>query len=303
MTNTEFIRAYFEHRRLSRRHGGMRRYCNLLMDEDTLYSFGTHFALAVETENGEYVLNGDVWGSTTSGHQSEVRYYAKQLHTRFVEIPYSVLDTAQIPVRELKIEASQEAKTRIRKVKDPVTGEVKEVEEHLLGSSLVRFLRTFYLSSTDKGAHWGFGYFLTELPKEVKNVAQAFSVLKPEIVRRAERNKKDVKRQGEWFFVPFGNTRRLKKLFKQKSLSMYGREVTLSTMLEKKKLLPIVSANGRDPHHRVRDCVQGYYGEFYVRGTVRHTLSEHRMVNLGETWHCAVPNKQVRSWSGMGRVD
>lgn len=176
MTNAEFIKAYFEGKRTGR-FSEMRSYCNLLMGKDTLYSYGTHFPLVTETENGEYILNGDVWGSTTSGHQSETRFYAKQLRARFVEIPYSVLDTAQIPVRELKIEASQDAKIRIRKVKDPATGEVREVEEHLLGASLVRFLRSYYLSSTDKGAHWGFGYFLTELPIKVKNVAQAFAVL------------------------------------------------------------------------------------------------------------------------------
>jgi len=303
MTNTEFIKAYFEGRRTGRAGFG-RYYCNLQMDKRSLFSFGRHFPLVTETENGEYVLNGDVYSPTTSSHQSEVRYLAKhKFHVRFVEIPYRVLATAEIPVRELKIVSSQEAKIRMRDVKDPVTGEIKVVEEHLLGASLVRFLKRFYLSSTDKGAHWGFGYFLTELPKEVKNVVQAFNILKPEFVKRAEKCKKDVKRQGEWFFVPFGNTRKLKKLFKKKALGMYGKEVLLSTMLEKGKLLPVVSQNGNNPHHQVRDCVQGYYGEQYVRGTVRHTQNEHRMINLGELWHFAVPNKQVRSWSGQGRVD
>lgn len=303
MNVTEFIEAYFKGERRNKRTGGMRYYSKLQMDENSLYSFGTHFPLAVETEKGEYILNGDVYSSTTSQHQSSTRYLAKRAHARFVEIPFSVLDTAEIPVRELEIMALQEAKTRIRKVKDPATGEVREVEEHLLGASLVRFLRSYYLSSTDRGAHWGFGYFLTELPIKVKSTAQAFNVLKPEFVKKAEKSKKDVKRQGEWFFVPFGNTRKLKKLFKKKSLGMYGKQVPLSTMMEKGKLLPVVSQNGNNLHHRVRDCVQGYYGELYVRGTVRHTENEHRMINLRELWHCAVPNKQVRSWSGKGRVD
>lgn len=302
MTNAEFIKAYFEGKRTGR-DGYGRNYCNLQMDGKSLYSFGRHFPLVTETENGEYVLNGDVWGSTTGSHQSEVRYYAKAMHKRFVEIPYRVLYVAKIPVRELKIVALQDAKIRMREVKDPITGEVKKVEEHLLGASLVRFLKSFYLSSTDKGAHWGFGYFLTQLPEEVKTVAQAFNILKPEFVKKAEKCKKDVKRQGEWFFVPFGNTQKLKKLFKKKSLGMYGKQVLLSTMMEKGKLLPVVSQNGNNPHHRVRDCVQGYYGELYVRGTVRHTGNEHRMINLRELWHFAVPNKQVRSWSGEGRVD
>jgi len=271
------------------------------MDEDTLYSYGTHFALAVETENGEYVLNGDVYSSNTSSHQSRVRFYVSG-RGRFVEIPFSVLDTAAIPVRKLKIEASQDAKIRMRKVKDPVTGEIKEVEEHLLGASLVRLLGSYYLSSTDKGAHWGFGYFLTELPIKVKNVAGAFKVLKPESVRRAEKNKKDVKRQGEWFFVPFGDTRKLMKFLNKERLFF---QPSLKVLTEKRRLLPLVSANGRDPHHCVRDCVEGIGGELFVRGTVRHTTypPEHRMLSLGEIWHKAIPNCQVRSWSGQGRVD
>ena len=300
MDNDEFIKAYFEGKRANKRTGGMRYYCNLQMDRESLYSYGTHFPLVTETENGEFILNGDVWGSTTSGHQSETRFYAKQLRARFVEIPYSVLETAEIPVRVLKIVALQEAKTRIRKVKDPATGEVREVEEHLLGASLVRFLRSYYLSSTDKGAHWGFGYFLTELPIKVKNVAQAFAVLKPETVKKAERNKKDVKRQGEWFFIPFGNTRKLKKFLNKERLFF---EPSLLALMEKQRLLPLVSANGRDPHHCVRDCVEGLYHELFVRGTVRHTQNEHKRINLGEVWHRAVPNQQVRSWSGKGKVD
>lgn len=300
MNLTEFIEAYFKGERRNKRTGGMRYYSRLQMDENALYSFGTHFPLAVETEKGEYILNGDVYSSSTSSHQSSTRYLAKQARARFVEIPFSVLDTARIPVRELEIMALQEAKTRIRKVKDPATGEIKEVQEHLLGASLVRFLRSYYLSSTDRGAHWGFGYFLTELPIKVKNVAQAFAVLKPETVKRAERNKKDVKRQGEWFFISFGDTRKLKKFLSKDRLFFAP---SLKTLTIKQRLLPLVSQNGNDPHHCVRDCVEGLYNELFVRGTVRHTQNEHRMINLGEVWHRAVPNCQVRSWSGKGKVD
>jgi hypothetical protein len=302
MTNSKFIKDFFRGKRTNR-SGGMRYYCNLLMDRDTLYSYGTHFPLAVETEDGDYVLNGDVYSSTTSSHQGSTRYYAEHLSKKkFVEIPMSVLEAAEVPVRELKIIASQKAKIRTRKVKDPKTGEDKLVEEHLLGASLVRFLETFYLSSTDRGAHWGFGYFLTQLPIAVKTVPQAFKALKPEVVSRAERNKKDVKRQGEWFFIPFGNTRKLMK-FLNKDRLFY--QPSLGALMEKQRLLPLVSANGRDPHHRVRDCVEGIGHELFVRGTVRHTgyPPEHKMINLREVWHRAIPNCQVRSWSARGRVD
>jgi len=299
MSNDSFIREYFEGKR-QKRGGGDRYHQNLLMDEECVYSWGHHFPLATETLLGEYILNGDADTHSTAGHQRDTRSQAYAHKVKYVEVPYSALKLAGLEVLKLRIVAQQSDKYRTRLVKDPKTGEMKAVEEHLLGACVLEFYDKHFLSSTDDGANWGFGYFLTELPLKVRTVAQAFSVLKPEIVKRAIRNKKDVKRQGEWFFIPFGNTRKLMRFLNKERLFF---QPSLSTLMEKHRRLPIVSQNGNTPHHHVRDCVEGIGGELFVRGTVRHTLNQHTMINLGEVWHKAIPNCQIKSWSVQGRVD
>ena len=54
------------------------RYCNannVFYEGTILYSYGRHFALAVKSKNG-YILNGDRYSNTTSGHQSLTRTIA-----------------------------------------------------------------------------------------------------------------------------------------------------------------------------------------------------------------------------------
>lgn len=300
MSNDSFIREYFEGKRRRRDGVGLRRHQNLLMDAESVYSWGKHFPLATETKHGAYILNGDGDTPSTAGHQLATRCHARDAKVKHVEVPFSALRRARIQVREVRIISQQDDKFRSRAVKDPKTGKDKVVEEHLLGACVLKFEDKFFLSSTDDGANWGFGYFLTELPLRVRSVRQAFSVLKPEIVKRAMSSRKDVKRQGEWFFIPFGNTRKLMRFLRKEMLYF---EPSLRTRMEKWKLLPTVSQNGAEPHHKVRDCVEGLYRRFFVRGTVRHTQNQHTIVSLGEVWHQAVPNCQVNSWSVQGRVD
>jgi len=45
-------------------------------------------------------------------------------------------------------------------------------------------------------------YFVAELPRACKSVEAAFEMLKPLKVRKAEKSGINVKRQGEWFFLP-----------------------------------------------------------------------------------------------------
>jgi len=48
---------------------------NIFYRGDTIYSYGTHFPMAVKCRNG-YVLNGDAYSPSTSRHQTEVRIKA-----------------------------------------------------------------------------------------------------------------------------------------------------------------------------------------------------------------------------------
>jgi len=49
---------------------------NIFFEDDTIYSYGYHFPLAVKCQNG-YILNGEYYSSSTSAHQGIVRSIAE----------------------------------------------------------------------------------------------------------------------------------------------------------------------------------------------------------------------------------
>ena len=125
-----------------------RKYCKgskVFYEGDVLYSFGTHFELAVKCRNGGYVLNGDRYSSTTSGHQSLTRSVAerhKQETTNRVThhciIPFSALQAAEVKPEDVFILDVTEDTWETVKRKNPKTGEMEEHQIHHLGASLVR---------------------------------------------------------------------------------------------------------------------------------------------------------------------
>jgi hypothetical protein len=73
---------------------------------DLLYSYGTHFELArpLRDKRGKirgYLLNGDTYSQTTSGHQSNVRWMLKDEET--VIIPHEALNSAGIDLGTVQI--------------------------------------------------------------------------------------------------------------------------------------------------------------------------------------------------------
>lgn len=307
MTHHELVDQWFEGKRAAAPNRKGQAYTrvsgNLLMDEEALYSYGSHFPLVKECPTG-YILNGDNYSPTTSQHQSMVRSAAMNAcranGKRMVTIPFSALREARVrPEDVILIQAHDDQYRRVKHT-DPKTGEEKEREEHLLGGALVRTPKDsgakpypeapskparYFTSGVDPTAHWGRGYFLTELPGAVETIEAAFEILKPPEVKQAEPKGLEVKRQGEWFFIP------------QPGLRLPRKEV------QKKAALP--SRNGTFAHHYARDLVRAN-GDLLVRGTVRHQRwgdAEHRMLRLGEVWNMAVPNTQVASWGTSGRVD
>jgi len=303
MNNSQFIEEWFKGKRTTKRNPFSRHYCNLQMDKEALYSYGTHFPLVKECKNG-YILNGDSYSSSTSGHQNAVRWHAEAMGKKFVIIPYSMLEAAGLSVLNLYIIDKREDDYRTVKYTDPATGEKRERGEHLLGACVIRngLKMDYYLSSVDTGAvRWGRGYFLTKLlDKKVKDVTEAFWYLKPVEVRNAEADDREIKRQGEWFFVYFGDSKELKEgLFPL----FVGKKFSLKKCIHIHKgfVLP-PHVHQEEGHHKVRDVVMGT-NELYCRGTVRHTNGEHRMLKLGEEWWMAYKNRQEQSWSAEGRVD
>ena len=70
---------------------------------------------------------------------------------------------------------------------------------HILGGVLLKKEDDTFLCALDEGS-----YFVAQLSEPAQTVEQAFESLKPEAVKQAMSKGLDVKRQGEWFFIPTG---------------------------------------------------------------------------------------------------
>jgi hypothetical protein len=165
-------------------------------------------------------------------------------------------------------------------------GKPPEVEQH-------------YLCSLDEGS-----YFVSQLPIQVKTVEQAFRCLKPKAVLAAERKGIEVKRQGEWFFVPTGlNNTAMAKLV----------GCTITQLKAKASESPLPRPTNQNSNlHMCRQVTVG--DALYARGNVYHrwasqiggkfhSTGQHKTIHLGDEWHTVHRNTEVAAWSQGGSFD
>lgn len=325
MNNQEFINSWFDCKVKNReiRH---HRYCHLYADDNAVYSYGSHFPLAIPCESG-FLLNGDRYSSTTSSHQSLTRFACERIcrdnHLRFAIIPFTVLNNADLtPIEHIEIIDKMKERHRNIKYTDK-NGKKRVRQEHLLGGSVVRHNGRYFLSSTDITSTWGNGYFLTELVEPVTTVEDALESLKPGFIKQLESELEGseasldlILRQGEWFFVKMDEESFIKPVRLLKGIR------SMEKMSMRNEHLP--SGDSTQPHHKATRLIYvgngegSYFDEkekrhvnyriapgFYCRGTIRHDNREHRMLKLGngKEWYRAIQNRQVKSWSYGGRVD
>jgi hypothetical protein len=189
---------------------------------DALYSYGYHFTLA-QRRRGEdnlvdgqpwYLLNGDKFSASTSGHQS----YTFQYFRQYPRVSFSAIDSARLDhrtavlvdfVRDTQevVSAGDEGfETFERRVPDGATLSVRSDRDgnplykswHRIGGAVLRCPRREldFLCAMDEGS-----YFVSQLPRKVRKVSEAFEALKPARVKAALRAGVEVVRQGEWFCV------------------------------------------------------------------------------------------------------
>ena len=174
---------------------------------------------------------------------------------------------------------------------------------HVLGAALIRRADQDFLCSLDEGQ-----YFVAQLPHAVNTIDQAFNALKPNDVRRAERQGVPVLRQGEWFFIPTG-------LDHAGFAQRVG--LTKTKLLDLAKIVPLpqrqrpnqdVDTRSRNKHCCRQFFVVGEgiytYGQVYHRnGWNNRVTNEHRTLKLGDQWHKVCLNTEVASWTVGGRFD
>jgi hypothetical protein len=266
-----------------------------------------------------YLLNGDKYSVSTSKHQG-ITYHCFR---DFPRVAFSALRAAGIDYNTCKLIDfypdsfetvynpeihTYEDKNKWDNFKVPVGAEYHERKNkdgiiesksyHRIGATVLEQDRKHFICGMDEGS-----YFISLLPRKVKAVAEAFQVLKPKEVIAVEKAEEDfnnssrnnihlasqIKRQGEWFFIP---------------VDLHFKESQFS----KSAALP--SADSSSNRHVCTRLLK-QRKKYFVKGIVRHKNSfnnrraDHKPVKLGtgKEIYQAVCNTAKGSWSASGRVD
>ena len=287
---------------------------HMLIEDDVLYSYGSHFPLAIRQDWGQdirYLVNGDHYSATTSMHQ---RHCFGRL-TPNVQVPFSALSAAGladygIPNRDLEIVSNRPDEFHYtcshcdREVENtdealdpsklwtyhhiddltPLCAQAhgETISHHVLGAVVLEHEGRSFLSSIDEQEGWRMrAYFLCLLPKPVASIEDAFDSLVPDEVRNAKESGIEVRRQGDIFLLAARHS---------------TREIHVPT----EHHAQLFNTTHVATEVRVNGAV-------YVRGTLRHQPdgrhSQHRMLRLGRSWWIAIKNLALASWNAVGSVD
>ena len=286
----------------------------VFIEDDKIYSYGHHFVLGTRKEEGDwgcgvkFIINGDRYSSSTSGHTNLVIHACKPN----VQIPYSALDAAGLaelnfnrhiaPDSDLRVVAYQDdqwypvCRTCGRDV-DPIRtvhridtsnlcpspdAEEPVRYEHVLGGVVVALGDKYYLSAIDRNEPWGLrAYFLCQLPYGVSSIEDAYDALKPQRVKDAEAGGIEVRRQGDVFLIRVTEkdwNLELGRDMLAKDHRLWGRTHVASKAL-------------------ITD------GRVFVSGKLTHERRQHRAVFFKGVWYEAVKNTALASWNAVGYVD
>jgi len=307
MNIDQVIERYAEQRANPRQGGAVEwRAGNVFCVGPAIYSYGFHFPMAyyLGKERGEslFLLNGDRYSSSTSGHQAGVRSACPGFTVAFsalrsAGVDASAIELADVIDRTPDVFAHLErdnAKSPWRRTEGgdfevPKVGEVRvsgkpdEYQSgyfHAPGAALLRSGKRRLLCTTDEGT-----YCVMELRGNPRTVAEAFESLKPAVVRGYEEHGEAVRRQGEWYFIP--------------CLPPEGRSKAQQIALPR-----------RNDAGNLHVCVgllkpHGIFakGNVYHRNERGRRTGQHRTLPLGAQWHLAYRNTERGSWTAGGRVD
>lgn len=258
-------------------------------------------ATKIKQSNKETVILGNssilelVGRRVSFGHEVRNRTETdvqKLLSQKVPMLPFNVFKETGLNLNKINILEKGPKEKIVRKVKkyNSKTQENEWIDEtvHFTGASLFSIQNKYFLFDIDRREvkHKVFNPFLVELPKKVTTIKEAYRSLKPEEVWEAESEFKDVKRQGEWFFIPVD----------------YNGPADASRPEEVKWQGPIRRMILRAGQNRPNYATEGVESKMYVKGEITHSGREHADLLL-KTWHKAVPNTATKSFTITGDVD
>ena len=261
--------------------------------------------VAVRLQDGTVIGNSSVLpliGRKVSfGRERENRDQTEiqaRLSSLVTMIPFTVFEQAELDINSFKMidrGPEETIKRKGKEVYDKKTNKyITPIETvHFTGASLFKVDGSVFLFDIDRRElqHKIFNPFLVKLvDTHVKTIAKAYDSLKPTEVKRAEAKGLEVKRQGEFFFIPV-NTSNLKPDLAVQDNNWNG----------VKKGQPI-RIELRAGENRPNYAAEGIQELSYVRGKVTHSGREHAALML-KTWHKAVANTSMASFTITGDVD
>lgn len=233
-------------------------------------------------------------------------------------IPFNVFDQARLSLDSMRIIERGKPETVTRKVQVGTggkTGKPKYKLEtvHFTGASLFSVGDMAFLFDIDRREieHQVFNPFLVKLPFDFElpaGIAEAYELLKPQVVKDAERGGKPILRQGEWFFLPVTLTV-ARGLSAMASTPGTLRDIELRAGPNRPNTAQGISIyDGKPVVWQRSDGVMVRWqevraeAESYVTGTVKHTGCEHADLVL-DGWYTAVPNTATESFTITGDID
>ncbi len=177
--------------------------------------------------------------------------------------------------------------------------------QHFTGPRLFSVDSRVFLLDVDRGElqHGIINPFLVELQDgSVATIKDAYESLKPVDVKQAESIGVDVKRQGEWFFVPVSNDLIIQKIknaleLKRKEFKDRGENAEFIKRWATRGELR--AGNNRPNRVSIMAEVDG---KFYVSGMCEHSGREHEPIEL-KGYYLAIPNTATTSWTITGDID
>jgi hypothetical protein len=256
-----------------------------------LYSYST--AIAIRKDDF-FIVNNNYYSQTTACHYGILKSDLHSLRKNYIEMNFPLLYQAQVYPENIKILDS-----------------VKIYDEYgFLNEYYVLFTAnqgidgdSYFLYGTDSGLKTRNKDFLCKLPDKVNDVSEALDILNPIPIEK----RNGVLRQGEFFFLPIGNSKTLKKLINEK----FSDKLLTGTKLKSIKDYSIEQIAFFDwqyftanSHHRPNKYIILKDNIIFCQGQVKHTLKEHRVLHLQKNvWYQMIKNRAIRSWTANNKND
>lgn len=204
-------------------------------------------------------------------------------------LPFQAFNEAGLKVTSTRILDQSGAETVKRLVKTDKKGNKTFADVHFTGATLFQNGTSQFLFDIDRleMEHGIFNPFIVQLPRPVATIAEAYDSLVPLEVRTAIAEGREVKRQGEHFFIKVAEPNAYKA-------DKHDNDNWNDGYVEGR-----MAVQGNRDHVATRFNAKSKL----VSGFIQHQGREHLDTDLTSGWWKPVPNTAARSFTITGDVD